>query len=530
MMTMNLSSLKQNLDARKRARVDARDAKAKEKAAALVEREQERTERQLQGQLRREIRAVARRIRGAATNLGLCYVRRSGNKAGTISELQFGELVATPAAFYLRVKRMPYNTNTQMLEESYILQDLSLAARAPVTVHWTAAQGFWLVVERSGLGSIPRYIEYAEVLPMLPKSAGPLAFPLGLSANRKFKYADLAELPHLLIAGQTGGGKSVMLHNLICTILQRSTPNNTRFVMVDLKGGVELGVYKDVPHLLELGDAIPQRIFKKPDIVDVLDALQNESERRLQMFEHGGVRNLTRWNQMHPQSRLPRIVCVIDEIANAMLVSGIKRQIEPVIADLGAQGRAPGIHLVVSTQHPKTEVVTSLLKANLPARIAFATTSISASVVIIDSKEAYHVGPPGRHVFTAERRRAIVQAPFLSEGLVSDIIEAVQEGKNAEALLPHTISVQDIAEWCVNEDAGHFVIDKVYNQFRPQQVSHQDVRRLQAELLTSGRVVEVDGAGYKLVHGKSRQRVFVPVTGEQPRGDDGADNNDADRE
>jgi len=505
---------------RKLERLDHADQRAEARREQRIEREQRRMENRLKSELRRDIRKKARAIRDTATQLGLCYVRRTGRKKGTIAEIKFRELVATPAAYFLRVRRMPYQTNTTMLEEEYVLQDLGLAVGAPVSVYHNPAHGFWLQIERTGIGSIPRFIEYAEVLPELPKSAGPLAFPLGFAANRKFKYGDLEELPHLLIAGTTGGGKSVMLHNIICTILQRSTPKKVRMVLIDLKGGVELSVYRDVPHLLELGEDVPQKVFKKEDIETVLQAVHTEANRRLQMFERHRVRNLARWNQTHRgDDYLPRIVVVVDEIANAMLVRSIKRRIEPVIADIGAQGRAPGIHLIISTQHPKSEVVTSLLKANLPAQIAFSTVSISASVVILGHKGAHNLGPPGRHVFQAERDKFVCQAPYLSEGLVDDIIDSVVSGEATDALLPKSVSLQEIAEWCIREQGGAFVIDDVYTRFRPQQVTHREIRRLQAELMESQKDVWVDDVCYRLERGRRNSRVFVEVEPEVKSGE-----------
>jgi hypothetical protein len=506
-----LAEFRARWDAHRQRRIDARDLKRAAQRARRIAAEERRTELRLLAELRRGIRRTARDIRAASTNLGLCYIRKQGRKQGTVSEISFSELVATPAAYYLRVRRMPHETNTMMLQEPYVLQDLSLAAHAPVTCTWTPETGFWLVVERTGLGGIPKFVEYSEVLPQLPKSAPALAFPLGLAANRKFKYADLAEIPHLLIAGQTGGGKSVMLHNIVSTIIQRTTPNLVRFVMIDLKGRVELGVYRNIPHLLEM-DGIPAKIHGVEDIADVLQALQREAERRMQLFERESVRNVDRWNNLHtgPQ-HLPKIVVVVDEIANAMLVTKLRNKIEPVIANLGAQGRAPGIHLIVSTQHPTTDVVTSLLKANLPGRIAFSTVSISASVVILDSKAAWNVGPPGRFVFRSERRHQVIQGPFLSEGLVDDVIAAVVEGKATEALLPGGISELDIAAWCIEFEGGLFNIDHVYEQFRAQQITHREVRRLQAEILTTQKIIVVNDKHYRLRTGHHNSRVFVEV-------------------
>ncbi len=501
---------------RRLARIERRDTRMLQQRARRIEREQERIERRLKGALRSEARNVARRIRDQATQLGMCYIRRTGRKAGTMSRIRFKAIFATPAAFYLHVDslRNPFRIRTQMLEEADILQDLSLAVRAPVRTEWTARDGFWFVVERSGLASIPAYIEYAEVFGMMPKTTGPLDIPIGVGPNKKFYHTNIADMPHALIAGQTGGGKSNFLHVILCTLVQRATPRQVQLVLIDLKGGVELGVYRDIPHLhpFDRDEGLSPGLYGRDEIVEVLAAIQREVNRRLQMFARERVRNVDQWNNKHRANRLPKIVVVVDEIANAMLVSAIKRKIEPVIADVGAQSRASGIHLVITTQHPIAEVVTSLLKANIPGRFAFSTTSISASNVIIDNKKAYNLGPPGRVIYQAERRALVAQVPFLGEDQVDDILLAVREGRISEATILHEVTRADIARWCIEEQQDQrYTVDAVYGQFNGFGLTYQDVRSIQAELYASSAETVVDDHAY-ILKGRGNLRFFVEVT------------------
>ncbi|MEA3351019.1 MAG: FtsK/SpoIIIE domain-containing protein, partial [Chloroflexota bacterium] len=334
--------------------------------------------------------------------------------------------------------------------------------------------------------------------------------------NKRFYHTDIADMPHALIAGQTGGGKSNLLHVILCTLVQRATPKQLKLVLIDLKGGVELGVYRDIPHLYKFDrdDDLDAGLYGRREIVTVLAAVQREVNRRLQMFARERIRNIDRWNNKYRANRLSKIVIVIDEIANAMLVSRIKRKIEPVIADIGAQSRASGIHLVVTTQHPISDVVTSLLKANIPGRFAFSTTSISASNVIINNKKAYNLGPPGRVIYQAERKNIVAQVPYLSEDQVDDILLAVREGRVADNTVLHEVTRSDICEWCLGQPEQRFTVDNVYGKFHRFGLTYRDIRNIQGEMYASGAEVTVEDRAY-ILKGKGNLRFFVEVTDEK---------------
>ena len=502
------------LDPKRLARIQRQEERAAAQRLRRIDAEEHRTEARLSAALRREGRRAARLIRAQSTQLGLCYIRSTGRKAGTVAQIRFKEIVSTPSAHFLRVDtlRNPHRVNTTMFTQPEVLQDLSIAVGTEVTTFWQPQSGFWFQVQREGLASIPSLVQYGEILRQIPKTAGPLGVGLGLGANKQFYWADLSDGPHWLVAGQTDGGKSTMIHNIICTIIQRATPERAQLVLVDLKGKIELGVYRGIPHLFDFGEELGQRVYGKNEIVDVFRAVSREMERRMQLFERAGVRNLDRWNYKHVNSqRMPRVLVVIDEIANAMLIPSMRREIEPIISNIGAQSRASGIHLLISTQHPKREVITSLLDANIPGRLAFSTSTISASVVMLDNKSAYQIGPPGRMKFQCRGKHYVCQTPWVSEDMVDDIIEAVAQGRAAEGLLTAAeITRADIVRYCLETDDGHFVVDNVYREFFPQGMVYADIRRIQAELYSTGAPVTVDGRDYVLV-GKSTRRWFEEV-------------------
>jgi S-DNA-T family DNA segregation ATPase FtsK/SpoIIIE len=212
-------------------------------------------------------------------------------------------------------------------------------------------------------------------------SQSKLAFALGQDVAGQPFSADLSKMPHVLIAGATGSGKSVCVNAIICSLLMRATPNEVKLILIDPKR-VEMAQYKGVPHLLT-------EVIVEPDkAVNALKWTVGAMEARYQEFAQRGVRNIAAYNDaLRPgESRMPYIVIVIDELADLMMVSAY--EVEATITRIAQLARATGIHLVVATQRPSVQVITGLIKANIPSRIAFAMTSGIDSRTILDTAGA----------------------------------------------------------------------------------------------------------------------------------------------
>jgi S-DNA-T family DNA segregation ATPase FtsK/SpoIIIE len=203
----------------------------------------------------------------------------------------------------------------------------------------------------------------------------PLNMALGKDITGRPIYGDLGKMPHLLVAGATGSGKSVCLNCIIASLLVSATPDQVQMVMIDPKR-VELSVYNGIPHL------------KNPVITDprmaagALFEMTKEMDQRYERFAKAGVRKIEEWNAKYPDDPLPYIVIVIDELADLMLVAPGK--VETLICRLAQLARATGIHLIVATQRPSVDVITGIIKANIPSRIAFAVSSQVDSRTILD--------------------------------------------------------------------------------------------------------------------------------------------------
>jgi S-DNA-T family DNA segregation ATPase FtsK/SpoIIIE len=292
---------------------------------------------------------------------------------------------------------------------------------------------------RRELISLREVIESSE----FQNSPSRMSISLGKDINGRIRVANLESMPHLLIAGSTGSGKSVLMNCLIMSILYKSTPDEVRFIMVDPKR-LELGLYEDVPHLLT------------PVITDVKKAsyaLRNatlEMERRLKLLATQGVRNIDQYNRkireqkykelnlfdheerQVPEEPLPYIVILIDELADLMLLEG--NNVEESITRLAQMARAVGIHLVLATQRPSVDVITGLIKANFPARISFRVATRVDSRTILDSMGAEALLGRGDMLYLppGSGRMIRVHGSFVSESEITEVVNFWKSQSKAE--------------------------------------------------------------------------------------------------
>lgn len=215
--------------------------------------------------------------------------------------------------------------------------------------------------------------------PEWKKETAPLTFALGRDVSGIPMTADLAKMPHMLIAGATGSGKSGMINSLLTSLLYRSSPNDLKLILVDPKR-VELGLYNDIPHLLTPVIVEPEKT------ISALKWAVAEMERRYKLLAEVGNRNIIEYNKAHPDESMPYIVIIIDEMADLMVLAAA--DVESLIVRLAQMARAIGIHLVLATQRPSVDVITGIIKANIPARLAFSVASQVDSRTILDQMGA----------------------------------------------------------------------------------------------------------------------------------------------
>ena len=266
-----------------------------------------------------------------------------------------------------------------------------------------------------------------DVLPYV--KGGPLELAIGRDAEGTPIVADLAKMPHLLIAGTTGSGKSVMINSIITALLMRARPDDVRLIMVDPKR-VELAGYNGLPHLY-----VPV-VTEPKQAASALQWAVSEMERRLKVFEKLNVRKISTYNEKqaagefehydNPPQKMPYLVIIIDELSDLMMVAG--KDVEASIVRIAQLGRAAGIHLIVATQRPSSNVVTGLIKANITNRIAFNVATGIDSRVIIDQMGAEKLTGLGDMLFSkvdwGKPRR--IQGCFVSDDEINEIVEFVK--------------------------------------------------------------------------------------------------------
>ena len=266
------------------------------------------------------------------------------------------------------------------------------------------------------------------------KAENLLEIPLGKAVNGTARAFDLSKMPHLLVAGSTGSGKSVAVNGIIASILMKARPDQVKFMMVDPKM-VELSVYNDIPHLLIPVVTNPRKASK------ALQKVVDEMENRYELFAKVGVRNIAGFNakveEFNAQSEykqvpLPLIVVIVDELADLMMVAS--KEVEDAIIRLGQKARAAGIHMILATQRPSVDVISGLIKANVPSRVAFAVSSGTDSRTILDENGAEKLLGRGDMLFKPidENHPVRLQGSFISDDDVERIVNFIKAQADAD--------------------------------------------------------------------------------------------------
>ncbi len=350
------------------------------------------------------------------------------------------------------------------------LRAKSIRIEAPIP--GKAAVGIEVENEKREMVTISELISSSK----FKQNPSKLAFVVGKDIGGKPVVADLAKMPHMLIAGATGSGKSVCVNAIIASILYRATPNEVKLLLIDPKM-VELGNYNGIPHLL-----IPV-VTDSSKAAAALNWAVAEMTERYKKFAKSGVRDIKAYNLLQKKNKeeeevLPQIVIVIDELADLMMVAS--SQVEDAICRLAQLARAAGIHLIVATQRPSVDVVTGLIKANIPSRVAFMVSSQIDSRTIIDMPGAEKLVGNGDMLYKPQDldKPMRVQGPFISDREVKGIIEHVksqmQDADYDEEIITH-IEKGDISKPSSEDD--ELLSDAIELVIRAKQASVSMLQR-----------------------------------------------------
>jgi DNA segregation ATPase FtsK/SpoIIIE, S-DNA-T family len=356
----------------------------------------------------------------------------------------------------------------------------------------------------------PNLVTLGDIYDDLPQTASPLSVWLGKDISGAAVWADLARMPHILIAGTTGSGKSGCINAILTSILLRSTPDEARLILIDPKK-IELNYYESIPHLLTPVVSSPKEASA------VLLNVVSEMERRYERLSQVRARNLAEANRAfrkRGEEELPYLLVVIDELADLMMVS--PQEVEDSIIRLAQKSRAVGIHLVLATQRPSVDVITGMIKANVPSRIAFAVSSQTDSRVILDQNGAESLLGQGDMLFKplGTSRLQRVQGAFVTEEEIALIVEQTRTQREQQVDESFLELPQVFADDHDSED-GEFdpdedpLLDKAIEIVVTAQTASVSLlqRRLRVGYTRAGRLIDM----------LERRGIISPYEGSKPR-------------
>lgn len=333
-----------------------------------------------------------------------------------------------------------------------------------------------------------------------------LAFALGKDISGRCIVADIAKMPHLLIAGATGSGKSVCINTLITSLIYKSSPNDVKMLLIDPKV-VELSIYNGIPHLIVPVVTEPRKA------ASALEWAVSEMTSRYKLFADNNVRNIESYNKLmeeiSPENKLPKIVIIIDELADLMMVA--PNEVEDSITRLAQMARAAGIHLVIATQRPSVDVITGVIKANIPSRISFAVSSQIDSRTILDMAGAEKLLGRGDMLFLpiGENKPIRIQGAFISEKEVENIVEYLKKTFNTEYDMNIMEKIKEGKEVANNYDDN--------DELLPQAIELAvDLGQISASMLQRRFRIGFNRAA-RLIDEMEKRGIIGPQDGSKPR-------------
>lgn len=493
--------------------------------AAYVQRKARRKElRRIDKEVGAEAKVFEQILIGSLTRMGFAYTPNQDHKTAAggqkhrVQRIRFERVRWNDELIYFRIltrqrglfahkNALPYKTYVTEIVDETTLNELSVSCERKVSARWDRPErGAWLVVHRlEGAGGIPRLIHYRETLNYYPADMSKGTFLLGVGEHRTIHYNDLATHPHILIGGQTGGGKSNLVNNFIASQIRFQDSDTFKLVLIDLKR-MEFGFYKQAPHLL-----CPV-IYDPVAAIKHLEFVREEIEQRAGMFD-GKAKELSEWNRLYPNQKLPRIVTVIDEYAELML-SGqkIAKTITHLVARISALGRAVGIHLIICTQRPDAQVVPGLIRMNMGTTISGFAPNDVQSRVIIGTSDAQNLPSDvkGRMIFARGSDKVEIQTPLITDEDVRESVRIARgkhEGLIELAPVDPIVIPAGLAKFALANTKGSLAANDIAPLLRDFAIDFNMYKNAVDELAKRG-VVEVDDSIYQIVPGEQGYRVL----------------------
>lgn len=445
---------------------------------------------------KQQARLIQTRVIDVLTNLGFCYHITKNERKYIKKKITVTQVDVSPYAYTYHITRTPFGVKLTEMAQDWVGTELAASIGKKVRYDLDL-NGLRFTVEVGSTLSIPNFVGFGDLddkNPM-PKNLPPLAFWAGLTANGSPVYRNLADAPHMIIAGSSGGGKSNMENCIACTLLRNNDPLRVRMVFFDLKGGVEFGHFENIPHLwpMKNKDWSTSGIIEYPsDVVPALKELFDECMSRLGKLKKAKVKNINEYNRRRKDKRIPYIVVFFDEWASTKKLVGVEA--ENILSNIANLSRSAGIHFILSTQYPKAEIINTTISVNFPWRIAFNMGS-GASQSVLGDWDAFGLSPVGRAIMQTMDGNIQIQTPRITNQNVLDVTEEARTGIKMRRNMEN-VDTQDILEWALNNASGKLDHDSTFNQFR-EKISRDVLRELLKSM--ENQIFDVQGTLYKVL-------------------------------
>lgn len=503
-------------EAEKKAQTRAEIAQARE-----IERQIARARAKLFEQLKKEAIFYWVKIREALRRMQFYHEIKGENKPGIAAQLITGkrakQVVRCDAVefnedllrFHIDGDKMPYGSMLVEMLDPNIERELSLVCNRTIRIKSELTTGVYIEVQREGsIAGIPELYMFKDAFLAIPKSAHITSFPIGMAEGRRALYDDLHNVRHLLVAGTNGSGKSVFVNSAIMTLCMRARPDMLQIWLIDLKGGIELTYYKDLPHVPE-----GRFIYELDQIAPALADLHEELDRRLNLLKDKAhdIGELNR-RASGRKNKLPYIVIVVDEFAEITMGLKGNAKLEALthLKRLLQKGRAAGIHFIAATQSPTKEVMDTLVRANIPARVALNCTTPTDSITVVGNASAHGLSPRGRAIWMYEGKHIYVQCALLRMRTMKKLIsKTVQRWAKVHA--EPSFDWDDLFRYALANMGGELPYKKLHHAFNGAISQGKLMRFLQS---MDGQTIDLDGRQYYIVPGRLRSnktRLLQPV-------------------
>ena len=364
----------------------------------------------------------------------------TSTKKGRKQRIKFEFVVCSDLEIYFKIKtrrrgffkyksELPHGVRVLDLINEETLEELSLSCdRKVIQLPTDYSEGVWIVVQRlKGMDGIPGKVYFSHAIKYLKGDPGNAPIILGVGQHRIIHTINLAEFPHMLIGGSAGSGKSNIVNVLICTLMRNCLATDTKFILIDLKMGMEFNFYRNAVHLER------PVVTDEQGAVEVLQAAYSLMQQRMKILSEADCKKISEWNERHPDRPMHRLFIVIDEWAEIALsrTKGIPAMAQNLVARISNLGRAPGVHLILCTQRPSTEIVPNSIKINMPLIIAGRVQSHAQNSVILNSGRADELPKiTGRMIYETGQDSIAIQTPYITD---ADIVYSIQIARGRAA-------------------------------------------------------------------------------------------------